>query len=56
MKKLFLKMFWKGVAGNSFMNINIHSERIEKWIGNDLSSLPFSRFCNLNVDISVLIP
>lgn len=50
------KNIWKGVDANSLRNINIDSEQIERWRGNDLSSLPLSRFCNLNVDISVLIP
>lgn len=41
---------------NSLRSINIYPERIERWRGNDLSLLPLSRFCDLNVDISVLIP
>lgn len=44
------------VDANSLRSINIYPERIERWRGNDLSSLPLSRFCDLNVDISVLIP
>lgn len=56
MKKLFLKMFWKGVDVNSLRSINTYPEQIERWRGNDLSSLPLSRLCDLNVDISILIP